>query len=284
MSGADYFDDSYAINPYMDEKVAIDTQKATAEHQNIQQLLESIGVTVSKVAPPKDCQDGVYTANWALCNNGVAVLSRLPGPRKNEEPYAQQALEALGLKTVQIPEELRFSGQGDALPCGDLLFAGSVYRTDVAVHDFLRDTLGLRVISLQTVPKRRWGTFGKPITNTTSGWPDSLFYDIDLALAVLRVPSSSTKGLIAWCPRAFTKQSRSVLRALNDVDKIEVNIHEAVNGFACNLVSNGEAVVMSAHAPKLQAELAKRGFQTLTPEISELAKGGGYIRCPTLTL
>ena len=41
---------------------------------------------------------------------------------------------------------------------------------------------------------------------------------------------------------------------------------------------------MSAHAPKLKAELEARGLTVLTPEVSELAKGGGYIRCTTLTL
>ena len=41
---------------------------------------------------------------------------------------------------------------------------------------------------------------------------------------------------------------------------------------------------MSAHAPKLQAELENRGLNVITPEIHELAKGGGYIRCTTLTL
>jgi N-dimethylarginine dimethylaminohydrolase len=57
-----------------------------------------------------------------------------------------------------------------------------------------------------------------------------------------------------------------------------------MEGFACNLVSTGETVVMSAHAPLLQSALELNGLKTITPEVSELGKGGGYIRCTTLTL
>ena len=68
------------------------------------------------------------------------------------------------------------------------------------------------------------------------------------------------------------------------MDKIEVSFEEATKGFACNLVSTGETVIMSAHAPALQAAIEAHGLKTLTSDISELAKGGGYIRCTTLTL
>jgi N-dimethylarginine dimethylaminohydrolase len=41
---------------------------------------------------------------------------------------------------------------------------------------------------------------------------------------------------------------------------------------------------MSAEAPLFKAEIEAHGLQVITPEITELAKGGGYIRCTTLTL
>ena len=284
MSGADFFDDGFAINAYMDDAVPIDVAAAKREHDSIRQALIAAGVSVKTVKPPVDCQDGVYTANWALVRGNKAVMSRLPGPRQAEEPYARQVLTDLGKEIIEIPDGLRFSGQGDALPCGDLLFAGSGYRTDRQVHDFLADTLGYTVISLQAIPKRRWHGFGPRVTNAASGWPDSFYYDIDLALAVLRPPSNTQKGLIAWCPEAFTRQSRQMLRNCDAVDKIEVSRAEATKGFACNLVSSGETVIMSAHAPVFKAELERRGFTVVTPEIVELAKGGGFIRCTTLTL
>lgn len=276
MSGANYFNDGFAINAYMDDAVPVDMLKAQAEHDAIRHALEKAGVDIVQVMPPHGCQDGVYTANWGLCRGDTVILSSLPNKRKSEEPYAANVLGKLGKRLVHVPDGLKFSGQGDALPCGNYLFIGSNYRTDTAVHEFIAMELGYQVIGLQTVPSI--DESGKPIINTVTGWPDSFFYDIDLAISVL------SPSLIAWCPDAFTPDSQAKIRALTTIDKIEVSITEAQQGFACNLVSTGETVIMSANAPQLQKALEARGLKTITPEISELAKGGGYIRCTTLTL
>jgi N-dimethylarginine dimethylaminohydrolase len=282
MSGVDYFDDGQAINPFMDKTVKIDIEKARAEHMEIQEALKSAGVEIKVVPPPKDCQDGVYTANWALVRGDKAVMSNLPNARQAEEPYAEKVLKDFGKTTYKIPDGVHFSGQGDALPCGNYLFAGTGYRTQPTAHKFVADTLSYTVINLQTIPKKTW--YGKAVINHDSGWPDSYFYDIDLALAVLRPPHGDQKGLIAWCPKAFVPESRKLLAAFDGVDKIEVDFNEAKKGFATNLVSTGETIVMSANAPNFKAQLEKLGFKVITPQITELAKGGGYIRCTTLTL
>lgn len=283
MSGADYFSDQQAINAYMDSKIPVDIAKATSEHASIRTALEEAGIEIVKVDPPAGCQDGVYTANWALVRAGKAVMSSLPNARKGEEPYAEEILAGLGFEIIRVPEGLRFSGQGDALPCGNYLFAGSVYRTDPEVHAFLADTLGYEVISLQTKPKRTLFGRGRQVINRYSGWPDSYYYDIDLALSVIKAPDDTQPGLIAWCPEAFMKDSAKKIRSL-PVDRIEVSLKEAKKAFACNLVSTGETVIMSAFAPRLRADLEKRGLRVLTPVVKELGKGGGYIRCTTLTL
>jgi N-dimethylarginine dimethylaminohydrolase len=273
MSGTDHFTDEFAINAYMDSSVAIDREGAEHEHQSIRAALESANVIIKQVPPPVGCQDGVYAANWGLCRGDTAILSSLPNKRQAEEPYAEQVLKSFGKKVIKAP--YHFSGQGDALPCGNLLFCGSQYRTDVRMHDFIAQTLGYEVIGLQAVPK--FDEAGQAVINEVTGWPDSFFYDIDLALAVL------TPNLIAWCPDAFMPESQEKIHALN-IEKIEVSLEEATQGFACNLVSTGEVVVMSAHAPQLKAAIEAKGLKTITPEITELAKGGGYIRCTTLTL
>ena len=275
MSGIDYFDDQAAINPFMRADVAIDRAQAQIEHDSIRTALCSAGVNVLQVAPPPNCQDGVYTANWALVRGDIAVMSMLPNARKGEESYAKRILREQGKRIVAVPHGLRFSGQGDALPCGTYLFAGSTFRSDPEVHQFLAAELGYQVISLQTISAR--DVSGNPVINAASGWPDSFFYDIDLAIAIL------SDDLIAWCPEAFSPESQIKIRAV-PLRKIEVSLEEAMQGFACNLVSTGETVIMTAHAPELQAAIEAEGMITITPEITELAKGGGYIRCTTLTL
>ncbi len=273
MSDALHFGDTQAINPHMDSDVPINIKRAQAEHDLVAQHLESIGVQVIKVPSPPSCQDGVYTANWGLCRGNKVVLSSLPNARKSEEPYAKYTLQKLGKEVIEAPG--RFSGQGDALSCGNLLFCGSVYRTDASVHQFLADTFGWEIVSLQTIPLLDQA--GKSVNNVVSGWPDSFFYDLDLALSVLR------DDLIAWCPDAFVPESQEKIRALS-IDKIEVGLDEAKHGFACNLVSTGDDVIMSDQAPEFKQAIEAKGLRTITVGAPELAKGGGYIRCISLTL
>ncbi len=272
MSGADFFGVE-ELNPYEHKESQPDKLKAVAEHELLEKSFAAAGIEVVKVPPPVNCQDGIYTANWGLCWQNKFVLSSLPNLRQAEEPYAKQVLSDLGYEIISPPG--RFSGQGDCLPCGNYLFVGSNYRTDKTVHQFLKNLYPGEVIAVETVPAI--DSDGKPIINKITGWPDSYFYDLDLALAVL------SPELIAWCPEAFTLNSRAKIAAL-PIEKIEVSLDEAINGFACNLVSNGEQVIMSSRTPLLQSAVEARGFKTITPEIHELVKGGGYIRCCSLTL
>lgn len=286
MSGADYFSDADAINVFMDASVPVDIAEAVAEHTRIKQAIESAGVTVVQRPAPEHCQDGVYTANWAIVRGNKAIMSRLPNTRQPEESYAKQYLDELGIDTLVLPENVaRFSGQGDALPCGNIIFTQSPYRTVTEAHPYLHDWLGFeQVIALQTKPARRWHGFGPAIINPVSGLPDSPTYDIDLALAILKWPDGEQKGLIAYCPDVFTSESRQHLATLDLVDKITVSKQEALQAFALNLLSTGETVIMNNNAPRLQSDIEAHGLKTITLDLPELRKGGGSIRCTTLTL
>lgn len=281
MSDALNFSAEQAINPYYFDSHT-DTEKAQAEHDSIRAALESAGVNVVKVASPTTSQDGVYTANWALVRGDKAVLARLPDVRKSEEAYARQVLEQLGKEVIEVPGELHFSGQGDALACGNYLFCGMGYRSEEEAQKFAAETLGYNRIQLQTIPQLDEN--GQPMVNAISKWPDSFFYDIDLAISIIRHPEDDQPGLVAYCPDAFTEESREKLRALPDIELIEVSMDEAERAFACNLVSTGETVIMGDGAYELKAAFEAHGLTVLTPHIQELSKGGGYIRCTTLTL
>lgn len=276
MSGAEFFDDKYAINAHMDETLEVDVKKAVEEHARIKHCFIEAGIEVVKTSAPENCQDGVYTANWGLVRDGKVVLSNLPNTRRPEEPYAKEVLENMGYKTVKLPQDVRFSGQGDALFCGQYLFVGTTYRTSKEAHALLEQEFNCRVIGVETIPKK--DSADDAVTNPVTGWPDSFFYDLDLAIAIIN------PNLIAWCPDALTDESKAKIASLEDIEKIEVSLGEAMEGFACNLVSTGMHVIMSSKAPELKKELEKRGLTVLTPEVSELSKGGGFIRCVSLTL
>ena len=281
MSDANNFNNIQQINPYYNQE-SVNYDEAIKEHNSIKELLSEAGIKIVTAPSPTDSQDGVYTANWALVRGDKAVLARLPNARKSEEDYAEKVLKNLGKEVIRVPKNYKFSGQGDALACGNYLFCGNNYRSDIEAQEFVAKTLDYERIQLQTVPE--CDINGDEVINQASGWPDSFFYDLDLALSIIKAPTDNEKGLIAYCPEAFTLESRNLLSSFDGVDKIEVSIEEAQKHFATNLVSTGETVIMSAHAPLLSAELRQRGLNVLSPEITELAKGGGYIRCVTLTL
>src|ERR1700694_2210918 len=94
MSGTDHFAVE-ELNPYSRLSEQPKPFQASQEHAEVYKALQTAGVEVIKVAAPPDCQDGVYTANWALCRGNKAVMSSLPNRRQAEEPYAEAALRKL---------------------------------------------------------------------------------------------------------------------------------------------------------------------------------------------
>lgn len=275
VSGADYFTDDYKINPYYTE-TKINREKAIAEHARIVECFREAGIEIIKVDPPKGCQDGVYTANWAIVKDGIAVMARLPEARKGEEAYARKKLEEQGIKTYLVPENYLYSGQGDSLRCGKYLFAGRGYRSDPEAQTFVADKLGLELIQVHANPQLN--TDGSIHINPATNHADSFWYDLDLAISII------DEHTIAYCPGALDEESNKKLEAIQDLDKIIVDYDECTKGFACNLVSTGKHVIMSANAPNLKSALEARGLICITPEITELLKGGGYIRCISLWL
>jgi N-dimethylarginine dimethylaminohydrolase len=280
MSDASQFA-STGLNPLSSTTDSVDSERANLDHQLIRDAFTLAGIEIRQVDAPPASPDGVYSANWGLCIGDTVVFSKLPNERASEEPYVHNLFsvdpELVATYTRQIVPPYLFSGQGDALVCGNYLFCGQGYRTDPRMHPYLAELFPtLNIISLQTIPAL--DEAGIPKINPITGLAESFFYDLDLALSVI------SPDTIAWCPEAFLPASQEIIRGITDLTKIEVSYDEAVNRFASNLVSTGNTVVMSSGAPKLQRALEALGLTTITPDIRELTKGGGFIRCVSLTI
>lgn len=254
MSDARYFRVDYVINPYMDTAVQPDPAAAAAEHDALVAAHLAAGRKVELVASAPECPDMVYTANAAVVRGRRAVLANLPAERRAETPHHREWFSDNGFEVIQSPYQ--FSGQGDALACGDLLLTGYGQRTDRRAHDVVADFLGYEIVPLRTTGPR--------------------WYDLDLVVAVIN------PELLAYCPEALGEQSRARLRGLGR-ELIEVSEPEA-GQFALNLVSDGTTVTMTAGAPKLAAELRGRGLTVVELDTTQLRKGGGGVRCTALTL
>ena len=84
VSDAKFFADDFKINPYYSD-TPINPSKAQQEHHLIVESFKQAGIKVIQVPAPPHCQDGVYTANWALVKDRRAIISRLPKARQEEE-------------------------------------------------------------------------------------------------------------------------------------------------------------------------------------------------------
>jgi N-dimethylarginine dimethylaminohydrolase len=254
VSDADHFRVDYEINPYMSTDDQPDPAAAAAEHAGLVAAHRAAGRVVERMPSAPECPDMVFTANAALVHGRTAVLGRLPAPRRPEAPHHRRWFAEHGYDIVE--PEFAFSGQGDALRCGDVLLAGYGRRSDRRAPCFLREVLGLDVVALRTV---------------SDAW-----YDLDLALAVVDV------GVLAWCPAAFDRAGQDAVRGLG-MELIAVDEDEA-RRFALNLVSDGRTVTMTDGAPRLAGCLRERGLDVVGLPVRQLAKGGGGVRCTALSL
>ncbi len=257
MCPPDYYGIEYEINPWMDRRRPADHAAAVDQWNALRGLLAEAGASVSTIAPVAGLPDMVFTANAAVVVGRLAVLSHFRHPqRQQEEPHFAAWLAAHGFEVCRVPEDVYFEGAGDALFCGDTLFAGYRIRSDARGHQLVAERIGCRVIPLELV--------------------DPYYYHLDTCFCPLDIRTA------AYYPAAFDAYGLRVLREMVP-DLIEVSAEEA-RRFACNAVVVGRTVVTNVGCPRLHAVLAERGFVPRETLLDEFVKAGGSAKCLTLRL
>src|SRR3984885_12961933 len=159
-----FFAVDYAINPWMDTTNPVDRDVAIAQWRHLHDVYRRLGHIVALVEPVPGLPDMVYAANGGLILDGTAIVARFKYPQRQQESIAYaQWMKSHGDTTVQ--NQHINEGQGDLLPVGELILAGTGFRTDPQAHAEIAEIVGRQVISLQLVDPR--------------------FYHLDPALAVL---------------------------------------------------------------------------------------------------
>jgi N-dimethylarginine dimethylaminohydrolase len=161
-----------------------------------------------------------------------------------------------GFTVQHLPEGMHHEGAGDALFCGDALFAGYRIRSDVRGHQWLGQTLGVRVLPLELV--------------------DPHFYHLDTCFCPL------APGLAIWHPPAFDAYGQRVIET--HVPNLIPAIPDEANRFGCNAVVVGKTVVLNAGCPRLADALADHGYEPVATPLDEFLKAGGSAKCLTLRL
>jgi len=256
MCAPEHFAVEYAINPWMDVTLGADRNLAVTQWEKLRQTYLSLGHQVELIDPEPGLPDMVFAANGGLVVEGQALGARFTHPeRRVEGPAYLRRLQDLDLKSVTEPVHVN-EGEGDFLVVGDLVLAGTGFRTDPGAHGEVQELFGLPVISLQLVDPR--------------------FYHLDTALAVL------DDSEVAYFPEAFSTGSRAVLRQLFPDAVLATEADAVVLGL--NAVSDGRHVVLPAAARDLADQLRARGYQPVGVDLSELLKAGGGVKCCTLEI
>jgi N-dimethylarginine dimethylaminohydrolase len=253
MTPPQFFAVDYAINPWMDTTNPIDTAVALAQWQHLRDTYLRLGHVVDLVDPVAGLPDMVYAANGGLILGGTALVARFKYPQRQPESIAYADwMRSHGYDPVHTRHVNE--GQGDLLPVGQKILAGTGFRTDPRAHYEIAEIFGRPVVSLQLVDPR--------------------FYHLDTALSVL------DDTTIAYYPPAFSESSRVQLETLFP-DAIVVESADAYV-FGLNAVSDGRHVVHPAAAVGFGRQLSQAGFEPIGVEMSELLKGGGSVKCCTL--
>ncbi len=254
MCRPEHFAVTYAINPWMRPDLPVDRARALAQWERLRATYVDLGHRVDLLDPVPGLPDMVYAANGATVVGGTVLGARFRHPERAGEAAAHlDWFRAAGYERVVAPEFVN-EGEGDLLVAGEVVLAGTGFRTDPRAHAEAERVLGRPVVGLELVDPR--------------------YYHLDTALVVL------DDRTIAWFPDAFSPASQALLRARYPDGVVATAADAAVLGL--NAVSDGRHVVLPAAATDLSAALAGRGFVPVPVDVSELLLGGGGPKCCTL--
>lgn len=257
MCPPDFYGIEYEINPWMNTKRQADHALAGEQWRALRGLLVDAGATVEELEPVQGLPDMVFTANAALVFGRRAVVSHFKHPqRQGEEAHFRRWLGEHGWETVDSPAGCSFEGAGDALFCGDTLYAGYRLRSDARGHQQIGELLGVRVLPMELI--------------------DPYYYHLDTCFCPLAADTA------VYFPPAFDAYGRQVLAA-NIPQLVEVEEVEA-RSFACNAVVVGRTVITNDGCPHLHASLQAAGFEPVATPLGEFVKAGGSAKCLTLRL
>jgi N-dimethylarginine dimethylaminohydrolase len=255
MCRPEYFSVVYRINPWMDPHLPTDTALAVRQWETLYQTYLDLGFDVQLVDPINGLPDMVYAANGGFVLDGIAYGASFTHPERQAEGPAYMAWFRDAGFDVRAPQNIN-EGEGDFLLVGDVILAGTGFRSATDSHTEVGEIFGRPVITLELV--------------------NPSFYHLDTAIAVLDDTN------IAYLPSAFSKESLEILQERYP-DAIQVGeVDAAVLGL--NSFSDGYNVVIATRATEFESQLRERGYNPIGVDLSELLLGGGGVKCCTLEL
>ncbi|WP_411698142.1 dimethylargininase [Conyzicola sp.] len=261
MCRPDFFTVVYRINPWMDPAIPTDTSLAVRQWETLYQTYVDLGFDVKLVDPIDGLPDMVYAANGGFVLDGIAYGASFTHPERQPEGPAYMKWFGDNGFEVRDPQNIN-EGEGDFLLVGDVILAGTGFRSASNSHLEMAEIFGRPVITLKLI--------------------NPSFYHLDTAIAVLDPQPGYENPNIAYLPSAFDEASLEILRGRYP-DAIIVNEEDAAV-LGLNSFSDGLNVVIANRAKDFERQLKERGYNPIGVDLSELLLGGGGVKCCTLEL
>jgi N-dimethylarginine dimethylaminohydrolase len=255
MCKPEFFTVVYRINPWMDPALPTDTSLAVTQWQALYDIYIDLGFDVRLIDPVDGLPDMVYAANGGFVIDNIAYGANFTYPQRQPEGPAYMDWFRANDFDVRVPAEIN-EGEGDFLLVGDVILAGTGFRSDSNSHDELSKIFDREVVTL--------------------GLVNPSFYHLDTAIAKLDETN------IAYLPSAFDEPSLAILRERYPDAIIATEEDAAILGL--NSYSDGYNVVIASRAKDFERQLRERGYNPIGVDLSELLLGGGGVKCCTLEL
>ena len=261
MCRPEHFTVSYRINPWMHPEEPTDTSLAVRQWDVLYQTYLDLGFDVHLVPPVAELPDMVYAANGGFVLDGTAYGASFTYPERQPEGPAYMEWFGDNGFDVRVPENVN-EGEGDFLLVGDVILAGTGFRSASNSHEEIAEIFGREVVTLNLI--------------------NPSFYHLDTAIAVLDPALPTGEANIAYLPSAFDEASLAILRE-RFPDAILVTEEDAAV-LGLNSFSDGYNVVIASRAVDFERQLRERGYNPIGVDLSELLLGGGGVKCCTLEL
>jgi dimethylargininase len=225
----------------------IDLEKARAQHQAYEDLLDKLGARVVSLPEEPELPDSMFVEDPAIVLDEIAVICSLGSEaRRKEAPTLAASLEK-----YRRLEHVKLSGTlegGDVLRIGKKLFVGITQRSNPE---------GIRQLAVIV------GRFGYEVTAVpVTGC-------LHLKSAVTCLGRNTLLGSRGWFDE----------RRLPDFEWVDVDPSEPHAG---NALALGDTVIFPASFPKTREKIEAQGFKVVSLDISELQKAESGLTCSSL--
>jgi dimethylargininase len=229
------------------EREAIDVDVARQQHGSYEECLVALGCALKPLPPEPDMPDCVFVEDIAVVLDELALVTRPGAPtRRAETPGVERALsEFRELEYIRHPGTL---DGGDVLVVGRDIFIGLSARTNEDGFTQARATLEPLGYSVTRVP--------------VSGC-------LHLKSAVGRVSPDTLLVNGGWVDTGVFGDRRLI-----EVDPSEPG--------AAGALPIGDVVVYPSAFQRTRDRLAEAGIETMTVDLSELAKAEAGVTCCSL--